>query len=393
MLHLMKIGIDGRLIYQTGVGRYIQNIVKEFGLLDTRNEYVLFVGKDAYGHVELPNSRWHTHLITSPWHSISEQIQIPLAAMEEKLDVFHIPYFTVPVLYPGRIVVTIHDLIILHYATGKASTLPKCFYWFKYIAYRMLLWISLHKAQHIIAVSETTKKDIMDNFCIPDNKISVTYEGVDDRIKQQDNKTGIHADTKISMNNQTFVHSDTHSIIPHKYFLYVGNAYPHKNLEFLIDAFNQSFSGLKEKPSLVFVGKDDFFYKRLRGYAEKTPYGKHIIFYGYADDATLQRLYTQAIALVIPSLSEGFGLPPLEALSLGCPVIVSDIPIFHEILGISPSYFALNDVENLSRILLDFWNKSNRGILKREHADISRYSWIKTAKQTLYIYEHSTRIR
>lgn len=148
------------------------------------------------------------------------------------------------------------------------------------------------------------------------------------------------------------------------YFLYVGNAYPHKNVELLLQA--ASIAGVR----VVFVGKDDYFYKRL-GIKPRT-----------VTDAELSVLYKNAAALVFPSLMEGFGLPPLEALENNCPVLVSDIPIFHEILGNAATYFDPNNVQALAKIL-------KQAAIKRLPVDsgiVKKYSWRKMAEETLKIY-------
>lgn len=151
------------------------------------------------------------------------------------------------------------------------------------------------------------------------------------------------------------------------YFLYVGNAYPHKNLETLIKAAD--LAGVK----IVYVGKNDYFYKRL-GIMPKQ-----------VSDAALVDLYRHAKALVFPSLMEGFGLPAIEALRQGCPVIVSDIPIFHEILGVSAIYFNPNDPAELAKILSSDINKPVK---------LSKtYSWSKMARETLQVYEDCARVR
>lgn len=156
-----------------------------------------------------------------------------------------------------------------------------------------------------------------------------------------------------------------------KYFLYVGNAYPHKNVELLLQA--ASIAGVR----VVFVGKEDYFYKRL-GIKPQT-----------VTDAQLSVLYKNAVALVFPSLMEGFGLPPLEALENNCPVVVSDIPVFHEILGGSAIYFDPYSPGDLAKILKDI-------IKKRPPVDssiVAKYSWRKMAKETLSVYENCIGIR
>jgi len=345
----MKIGIDARLINETGVGRYIRNLISGLARIDRTNSYIVFVRDDSWNP---PNERWEKRIVDIPWHSISEQLIFPWLLIKEHLDLVHIPYFNVPIFYPGKFVVTIHDLTILHFDTGKATTLPLPLYKLRRLGYYLALAVGLRRAYKIIAVSKTTKQEIVDHFQIDPKKIIVTYEGVDSKIYKSTNKN---------------------RLITEQYFLYVGNAYPHKNLEIL---FKQNLP-----IKLVLVGKIDFFYERLK----KSIVNKNVIFFGLANDEQLINLYMHASALVFPSLMEGFGLPALEALALGCPVIVSDIPVFHEILGSNATYFNPRDPRDLAEKLA-----SARG--KQKKVVLGIYSWSTLASDTLALYENCIRL-
>jgi glycosyltransferase involved in cell wall biosynthesis len=159
-----------------------------------------------------------------------------------------------------------------------------------------------------------------------------------------------------------------------KYFLYVGNAYPHKNLEMLLRAATLA------SVYLVFVGRDDYFYKRLHIRPKAV------------SDAKLADLYSHAGALVCPSLMEGFGLPALEALSHGCPVIASDIPVFHEILEDVPKYFDPHDEKALVECLKNPPLRS-KSFQEKAAKVVQKYSWQKMAKETLSVYENSVCLR
>ena len=355
----MRIGIDGRLINETGVGRYIRNFTRELALQDKTNEYVVFLRANAYNSFKPPNSRWAGVLAEVPWHTIAEQLIMPWVFLKARLDLVHIPYFNVPIFYPGKFVVTIHDLTILHFDTGKASTLPMPLYKLRRLGYYLALAVGLRRAQKIIAVSQTTKQEIVDHFQIDSDKIVVTYEGVDSKIYKSTN------DKSTNINR----------LITEQYFLYVGNAYPHKNLETLLLAIQQNTA------KLVLVGKNDFFYERLK----KNIVNRNVIFFGLANDEQLINLYMHASALVFPSLMEGFGLPALEALALGCPVIVSDIPVFHEILGSNATYFNPRDPRDLAEKLA-----SARG--KQKKVVLGIYSWSTLASDTLALYENCIRL-
>ncbi|MCJ7826612.1 glycosyltransferase, partial [Patescibacteria group bacterium] len=166
----MKIGIDARLINETGVGRYIHNLIEQLKLEDRENQYVIYLPKDNYRDFALPDSRWEKRLATPRWHTFQEQIFMPILFLKDDLDLLHVPYFNIPIFYPKKFVVTIHDLTILHFATGKATTLPYFFYTLRRLGYRLLLEFGLRKASAIIVPSQITKQEIIDHFQIPEAK-------------------------------------------------------------------------------------------------------------------------------------------------------------------------------------------------------------------------------
>ncbi len=173
----MKIGIDARLISETGVGRYIRNLITELGKIDRTNSYVVFFRKAAYSGFELPNARWEKRLADVPWHSVAEQIFMPAIFNREKLDVLHVPYFNVPIFYFGKFIVTIHDLTILHFDTGKATTLPYLFYKIRRWGYSLSLLKALFWSEKVIAVSKSTKQELLDHFDVLQEHIVIIYEG------------------------------------------------------------------------------------------------------------------------------------------------------------------------------------------------------------------------
>jgi len=356
----MNIGIDGRLIEETGVGRYIRNLIHFLGIQDKENQYIIFLRKKSFDTFVLPNNRWQKRLADVKWHSITEQFIMPWLLVKEHLDLVHVPYFNIPIFYPGKLVVTIHDLTILHVDTGKATTLPLPFYKLRRLGYYLVLAVGLIRAIRIIAVSKTTKKEIIDHFHIPSEKIAVTYEGVEN------------------------IESEGKRLVKDPYFLYVGNVYPHKNAETLITAFRQMNGNTK----LVFVGKEDYFYKRLKKAVADIE--SRILFFGQASDNELANLYHYAITLVFPSLMEGFGLPALEALAHSCPVICSDIPVFHEIVGNHAIYFNPIDAQDLRQKLEQVFKK--RPSQKHVQELLHRFNWATMARETLRVYENSTRL-
>lgn len=359
----MKIGIDARLIEETGVGRYIRNLIVELGKSDYENEYVIFLKQPSYDAFALPNHRWQKRLANVPWHSVQEQIHMPILFLKERLDLVHIPYFNVPILYPKRFVVTIHDLILLHFATGKASTLPWWKYRMRHLAYRFVLQAAIMRARHVLTVSQTVEQEIEGRFGKSKRDITVTYEGVDE---------GIGSAAR-----------GEKALVSGAYFLYVGNAYPHKNLETLLAAFDKTEGATK----LVLVGRHDFFYERIAATIGAMKRASDVVRMEQVSDNDLANLYAHATALVIPSFMEGFGLPPLEALSMGCRVIASDIPVFHETLDMLPVYVSPTDVSAWATVLDTVSQEAPRDeFVTRAKQWTAKYSWKTMAQQTLAAY-------
>lgn len=364
----MKVIFDARLYSQSGVGRYIKKLISHLARLDKKTKYIVYLIKEDFSSFKSPGKNFEKRLVDIPWHSLREQILLPFLLTKEKPDLVHFPYFSVPIFYPGKFVVTIHDLTIDHFETGRASTHNLFFYKLKRLAYKIVMKRALKKAKKVIAVSQATKREIVDHYQIDPKKIIVTYEAAEFKVRPKPSEK---------------------PLISPPYLLYVGNAYPHKNLERLFNVFNLlQLSRLK----LVLVGQKDFFYKRLEKSLSASQ-KKGIVFFGFADDGELANLYTHASAFVFPSLMEGFGLPGLEAMAAGCPVLASDIPVLREVYRKAAVYFNprnINDMTEKIREVID--NQELREKLKGAgFKQVKKYSWCKLARQTLEIYEETGR--
>lgn len=364
----MKIGIDCRLWDETGVGRYIRNLVRELQIIDSRNEYVLFVLSKNYEFVKskIINPNWILVEADIKWHSVEEQLRFPMVLKRENLDLMHFPYFSLPIFYNRPFVVTIHDLIQNHYASGKASTLPFLFYYIKKIGYKKVLGNAVVKAKKIIVPLVCVKEDLINTLSVSENKIVVTPEGFDANIKKGKVSENV---LKVSKN---------------PYFLYVGNAYPHKNLETLI----KGFSLLRNDTRLVLVGREDYFYKRLK----KKNKSDKLIFLHNVSDSDLYYLYSHSIAATSASLMEGFGLFPLEALGAGTIPVVSNIPSFREVCGDLAIYFNPKDPHNISEKLmkaLKLKDSERQDLKKNAESLLKKFSWSKMSQQTLSVYEQA----
>ncbi len=375
----MKIGIDARFFGSVGkgLGRYTQKLIENLEKIDSENQYFIFLRRENYDEYQPVNKNFHKVLADYRWYTFSEQLNMPRILRKYKLDLVHFPHFNVPILYRRPFVITIHDLILIHFPTVRGTTLNPLVYKLKFLAYKLTIGSAVKRAKKIIAVSKFTKNDILENYKIPANKIAVTYESCD-----------------LPENN----FQKTEEIIrkyniKKPYLLYVGNAYPHKNLEKLILAFDK-VRKINQNLNLVLVGKKDFFYNRLQEKV-KNENIKNIIFTGFVSDDDLYSIYKNSSLYVFPSLYEGFGLPPLEAMACNTPVVTSDHRCMKEILQDSAYYFKATDVEDISATILQVLNDKSlcAKLVKKGRQQVLKYSWSEMAKQTQKIYGYYQKTR
>lgn len=362
---MASIGIDVRLWRETGIGRYIRNLVSNLGGYDTENTYIFFAKRLDFEDIKrsAKNLKYEIIECELPWHSVKEQLEFPRLLNRYNLDLMHFPYFSVPVFYKKPFVVTVHDLIMNHFPTGRATTLPLPFYLAKKIGYSMIIKNAILRSKKILTPSLATKQEILDHYAVQEKKIIVTPEGIDRGIL--DFKPAIFKDK-------------------HPYFLYVGNAYPHKNVEKLIEAF-LIFSEKHPEYTLRLAGRTDFFYKRLMA---RTKSAK-IEFLGYVSDSDLAKLYKYSQATCVPSLMEGFGLTVLEAMSMGSLVMCSDIPSLKETAGKDAIFFNPLDVLSIAGAMEQIFSmsaKERERIISSSKKYIQQYSWQNLAKETIDVY-------
>jgi glycosyltransferase involved in cell wall biosynthesis len=379
-----RIGIDARFYgpIGKGLGRYTQEIVDNILKLDDFNDYIIFLRKENFDELILDDHPNAKKIIAEVrWYSLREQFLMPYFIWRQKLDLIHFPHFNVPFFVPTRFVVTIHDLILTKFKTIRATTLHPFVYKIKNWGYRLIIRRALRKSKKIIAVSNFTKNDIIEQFVINPDKISVIYEGVANLSKGRDSLFVAKLSDSSVLNNYN---------INSPFLLYVGNAYPHKNLDFLIKNFLDLYKENNEL-KLVLVGKEDYFYKGLKDLAEDifSNFSENpVIFTGYVPDDKLEIFYQKAIAYIFPSLYEGFGLPPLEAMAKGCPVITSNAGSMPEVLGEAAIYFDPRDKNDfLTKIKNLFFDKELREVLiKMGYEQQKKYNWWNCAFETHKIY-------
>jgi glycosyltransferase involved in cell wall biosynthesis len=359
----MNIGIDARLWYESGVGRYIRNLVKGLDEKKLKNHtFTIFLNPKAYRLINFESPNFKKIESTISWHSFSEQIRFKMELEKENLDLIHFPYFSYPIFYKKPFVITIHDLIIDHFPTGMASSLPLPFYYAKRIGYQKIIRSAIKNAEHVIVPSNATKMELQSHYRAKNAKIDVIYEGFDQLISENSAKE---------------------PLVSKSYILYVGNAYPHKNIDMLLNAFSK----LKDEidVDLVCIGRKDFFYERLEKQEHERVHFLHNI-----DDSVLFEYYRHARFLIMPSLMEGFGLPILEAMSLSCPIVASNTKALVEVANDAAVYFdpkSLTDMcEVIKKVLGD--DKLRSSMCKKGIEQSKKFSWKKCIDQTIKVYEN-----
>ena len=350
----MKIAVDARMINMSGIGTYIQNLMKN-GCYD-----IALGRKDE---IEKVDNKIDTIEFNSPIYGIKEQLKFPYKKLrKEKPDVLHVPHYNVPIFYRGKMIVTIHDLTHLI----CPEFLPNKF---AYIYAKFMLWIAIKKSSEIITDSENTKKDILKFFNVNPNKIKVIYLGVGEEFRKKDEKDIKYLYKKYQIPENK------------KILMYVGNLKPHKNLERLLEAYSQIEN--KEETCLLLVGKAFEKYDVLVNREKELKIQEQVIRTGIVTQEELVDLYNLADLFIFPSLYEGFGLPVLEALAVRVPVICSNTSSIPEVGKDLVDYFNPYDITDMKvKIEQALENKKTfeDPIIKNW---LKRYNWSKTSKQTM----------
>ncbi len=362
----MIIGIDGNeanVEKKVGVSVYCFELLNYFRKNSSPdNQFVIYLKKNPRKELPKENNYFKYRVIKGNY--LWSQIFLPVnLCFRKEIDVFFSPAHYSPRFCPVPLIVTIHDLSYFYYPN---EFLKKDLYqlknWTKY---------SVKNARKIIAVSKTTKKDLMKFYDTPEEKIEVIYNGYQKNIKYQ--ITNIKKINKVQK----------------PYLLYVGTIQPRKNLETLIEAF---YLLLKEKPeySLVIVGKKGWLYEKIFanvGNRHACSLQNKIIFTGYVDNNTLASLYKNARVFVLPSFYEGFGIPILEAMSFNCPVISSFTSSLPEIGGNACLYFDPTSVADLQDKILQLLENEGlkNELVKKGKERVKLFSWKKCGEETLKV--------
>jgi len=351
----MTIGFDGSRAFiekRTGTENYSFQLLNALSKIDKKNQYIVYVrNTSTISHLS-PNFL----LKEIRWPRFWTQAGLALATFKDDLDVLFVPAHTLPIIRkPGlKTVMTVHDL--------GSEYLPSMHQFKQRFYLNFMQKFQLNTSTRIIAVSKATKEDLVKKIGISYEKVDVIYEGYDkNRFKVTDDAL-------------------FNSLKP--YYLFVGTIQPRKNLERLIIAFSKVVG----TSNLVIAGSRGWMWEPIYKLPKKLGIKERVRFLDYVPDEKLPALYSNAKALVFPSLFEGFGLPILEAQACGCPVITSNLSSMPEIGGGGAVYVNPTSLEDIIRGMERIKNKELRiKLINKGFENIKRFSWEKCARETLAV--------
>ena len=338
----MKIAVDARMINMSGIGTYIQNLIKNncyniaLGNLEELKKYEKYIDEEIEFNEKI--------------YGIKEQLRFPYKKLKKlKPDVLHVPHYNVPIFYRGKMVVTIHDLTHLVHK----EFLPNKF---AYYYAKFMMWIAIKKATKIITVSENSKKDILKFFKVNPDKIEVIYNGISlDQFYKKEKKDINYLYQKYNIPENR------------KNILYVGNLKPHKNLERLLEAFSKITN--KDDYNLILVGKAFKNYNVLEEKEKLLNINKNVIHTGIVSQEELVDFYNLSDLFMFPSLYEGFGLPVLEALACGTKVACSNSSSIPEVGGDFVDYFNPYSIDEIKE-------KIEKNLFDSKKSEIEIRNWL-----------------
>jgi glycosyltransferase involved in cell wall biosynthesis len=360
------------------VGRYTINLIDELAKLDKKNFYSVLLKRKYFNQLKFPE-KWKKVLADFRHYTFTEQLQLPRLVSEQKPDIVHFLHFNIPVFYSGKFIVTVHDLT-MHRQGTSATTLPLPIYYFKRLPYKYAFWKAVKSSVKIIVPSKTVKDEVVNYYAIDERKVKVVYEGLGDKFKEEEFTGNVSKVLK------------KYKLEVQKYFVYVGNVYPHKNLGRAIEAVVEINRNSDRRILFAIASSRNIFTERLERMIKNLQAGKYVRLLGFVSDEDLGILLKNSTALVYPSLSEGFGLQGLESIAAGTLVLASDISVFKEVYKDNVLYFNPFDftsIEKTMREALEMSPRQREKFIKKGQKFIQRYSWSKMAKQTLKVYKEA----
>jgi len=365
-----KVLVDARFVGSgSALGRYAEQLL--LALLPLQSEIVIRPIFNSQLKKSIPYDlvRANPVWVDIPHYSFKEQLDFTYILRAQNPDLIHFTHFNAPIFSPKPFVVTIHDLTISKFVDKNHSSIRRWAYCFQ-------LSQIAKRADHIIAISQATAKDIERILKAPSGKISVVYEGIESKFRPQSRDQIAKFRKKYNLFDP--------------FILYAGQWRPHKNLLRLFEAFSILKREYHIEEKLVLIGAKDPRYPEVPKKVKDLGLEKEVRFLGFVEEEMLPAVYSASSLLVMPSLAEGFGFPPLEAIACGGVVAASFISCLREVLDESAVFFDPYDIRDMAvKMYSALKNQKLRDILRlRGRKWVKRYNWEKTARRTLLVYQN-----
>jgi len=364
-----NIGIDARKLGDFGIGTYIYNLVRALAEIDQENQYVLFVGTPGRDLLaDLPDN-FRLVFEHAPPYSVRELVALSWKLLRLRLDLYHATHYVLPAIVRCPVVVTIHDIIHLLYPEFLPNRLA-------FLYAQRMIRRSLGRGNRIIADSQNTRTDLMSYFDTEGRKIEVIYPGVADLYRQR-------------LENQQIDSVLRQHGVGRPYVLFVGNPKPHKNLDNVVRAFAEVVRRGAFDGDLICVGGRDDSQFRVARHAERLGIGERVRLLGHVPEASLPALYQGARLFLYPTLYEGFGLPVVEAMASGVPVVTSNSSSLKEIAEGHAALVDPLDVQQMADETIACLTDEERRarLIEAGYRRAEQFRWRTTAEQTLAVYQ------
>lgn len=376
----MRVAIDIGKVSEFGIGTHIWNLVHNLSEVDRSSEYLLLGSRRQFLELGPLGDNFQALDVPEEGSFWNANVRIPLRLSHQKIDILHVPHYEAPLLVPARLVVTVHDCVHLLFPQEGSS---------RFHNYRQYLYTKhvLRWASHVIAVSGSTRQDLIDIFDLPEDKVSVVHNALDGRLTVENDPGARQSVLERYQLNDPFV-------------LYAGQIKPHKNIDRLIEAFavlkselagNEEYDRLK----LIIIGDEIAKHPTLRLTVVRSGVQNDVRFFGFVPSPVLQVFYESAAVFASPSLHEGFGLSPLEAMANSTPVVASNTASLPEVLDDAAILVNPENVFEIARaikqVLLD--PALREQAVTRGRQQVKKFSWRTAAERVVETYRAVTEKR
>jgi glycosyltransferase involved in cell wall biosynthesis len=369
----MRVAIDIRRAGDFGIGTYIRNIINQLARTDSETEYLLIGQLRHLQQLDpLPENFMLLDYAYEPG-SFHTHMHLPFLLRKHDVDILHMPWFYAPAVVPTRLVLTVHDLTDVLAPPVGATPLVQAGR--LYFARR-----ALARAERILAVSHSSKRELSRVFGVPEKKIEVIYNALDERFLRE------------PMPNDADRVLERHAVTD-PFVLYAGNIKPQKNLPRLIEAFAVAKADLRDHPQfaglkLLLIGDSAEEHSDLRRAVLRSRVQGEVRFLGFVPHSVLRVFYSRASAFLFPSLYEGFGLPPLEAMAHGTPVLTSSASSLPEVFADAALQVNPENVFEIARGIRQILTEdvTRAALIRRGHDLVRKYSWERSAEQVREVY-------